>query len=101
MFFSMTLRNAAEVESYFVSAVRLQKYTTIENEDVLEKVEDKDQKNKEGVVWPWAGQIEFDKVTMRYRQSLDPCINNLSIKILPKMKIGIIGRTGAGKSSIF
>jgi len=42
MFFSITLRYAAEVESYFVSAVRLQKYTTIENEDVLEKVEDKD-----------------------------------------------------------
>lgn len=68
---------------------------------MLEKVEDKERKNLAGVAWPWAGEIEFDKVTMRYRKSLDPCINNLSIKVLPKMKIGIIGRTGAGKSSIF
>lgn len=67
MFFSITLRYAAEVESYFTSALRLQKYTTIENEDVLEKVEDKDRKSLAGVAWPWAGEIEFDKVTMRYR----------------------------------
>ena len=58
-------------------------------------------KNKEGVNWPWSGEIVFNNVTMRYRPGLDPAIRNLSVKIAPKMKIGIVGRTGAGKSSIF
>ena len=53
-----------------------------------------------GEKWPWAGEIEFDNVTMRYRKSLEPCVKNLSIKIRPGERIGIIGRTGAGKSSL-
>ena len=102
MFFSVTLRYQAEVESYFISANRLHRYTQLEIEDELDKPGDKDKKNSvTGEDWPWAGEIEFDKVIMRYRKSLDPCINNLSFKIMPKQKIGIIGRTGAGKSSIF
>ena len=39
-------------------------------------------------------------VTMRYRSGLEPSVKNLSITIEPKMKVGIVGRTGAGKSSI-
>jgi ATP-binding cassette, subfamily C (CFTR/MRP), member 1 len=46
------------------------------------------------------GEIEFKDVTMRYRKNLQPCISNLSFKVQPKMKVGIVGRTGAGKSSI-
>ena len=101
MFFSVTLRFAAEVESYFLSAPRLYKYTQIESEDKLEKPGDKDIKSPEGVAWPWAGEIVLDNVTMRYRPDLDPCIRNLSVIIKSKMKVGIVGRTGAGKSSIF
>ena len=37
---------------------------------------------------------------MRYRPDLPPALNDFSAKIQPKMKIGIVGRTGAGKSSI-
>ena len=98
MFFSFTLRYAAEIESYFISAERLQKYTTLESEDQLEKENDT-VKIKEG--WPCDGLIEFENVTMRYRPNLDPSIKGLTFKVEPRMKIGIVGRTGAGKSSIF
>jgi ABC-type multidrug transport system fused ATPase/permease subunit len=50
--------------------------------------------------WPAIGKLEFKNVTMRYRESLEPSIRNLSMVIQPKMKVGIVGRTGAGKSSI-
>ena len=46
------------------------------------------------------GQIEFRRVNMRYRDNLDFVLRDLSFKIQPGQKIGIFGRTGAGKSSI-
>jgi len=37
---------------------------------------------------------------MSYRPGMEPSINGLTVKIEPGMKVGIVGRTGAGKSSI-
>ena len=37
---------------------------------------------------------------MRYNQGLEPAMNDLSLEIQPGMKVGIVGRTGAGKSTI-
>ena len=50
--------------------------------------------------WPSKGAIELQNVTMRYRDGIEPSINNLSFKVEAGMKIGIVGRTGSGKSSI-
>ena len=50
--------------------------------------------------WPSRGEIEFCKVSLRYREDLDLTLHDLTFKILPGEKIGVVGRTGAGKSSI-
>ena len=72
-------------------------YTKLEIEDDLVKPTDAELK-KAG--WPTKGEIEFTNVTMTYREELPPAIKNLSFKVEAGMKIGIVGRTGSGKSSI-
>lgn len=49
--------------------------------------------------WPKRGLVEFDQVEMRYRKDLPPALRNLSFTVKPGEHIGIVGRTGAGKSS--
>ncbi|KAF9433627.1 hypothetical protein BGZ76_009199, partial [Entomortierella beljakovae] len=50
--------------------------------------------------WPDQGRIEFQNFSSRYREGMDLCIKNLTFEVLPCEKIGIVGRTGAGKSSL-
>ncbi|KAM9997771.1 hypothetical protein ACTFIY_007409 [Dictyostelium cf. discoideum] len=50
--------------------------------------------------WPINGSIKFDNLVMRYREGLDPVLKGITCEIKAKEKIGIVGRTGAGKSSI-
>ena len=50
--------------------------------------------------WPSAGAIEFKNVYMSYRADLPPVLRNLSFKIFGGAKVGVVGRTGAGKSSL-
>ncbi|KAJ2802497.1 ATP-binding cassette transporter yor1 [Coemansia helicoidea] len=44
--------------------------------------------------------IEFCDYTMRYREDLEPALNGINLTIQPGEKIGIVGRTGAGKSTL-
>ncbi len=44
--------------------------------------------------------LKFENVTMRYREGFKPVLKDLSFEAEPRAKIGIVGRTGAGKSSI-
>ena len=97
--FSFALRMICELETNMTSSQRIYKYTQLESEDLL--VKDTDSKMiKDGKLWPQYGQINFQNVTMRYREGLEPSIMNLNMNVQPKMKVGIVGRTGAGKSSI-
>ena len=50
--------------------------------------------------WPSAGAIEFNEIVLKYRPELPAVIKGLSMSIRPGEKVGIVGRTGAGKSSI-
>jgi hypothetical protein len=49
--------------------------------------------------WPSAGVVEFENVWMKYRPELSPSLLGLTFKTGPREKIGICGRTGAGKST--
>ena len=50
--------------------------------------------------WPLKGAVEFIDYTTRYRSDLEPVLKNLNFKIKAEEKVGIVGRTGAGKSSL-
>ncbi|KAI3958770.1 hypothetical protein MKX01_023446, partial [Papaver californicum] len=50
--------------------------------------------------WPSSGSIKFEDVVLRYRPELPPVLHGLSFTISPSEKVGIVGRTGAGKSSM-
>ncbi|CAO3629947.1 unnamed protein product [Cunninghamella echinulata] len=50
--------------------------------------------------WPQHGKIVFKNFSTRYRQGLPLCINDISFTINPCEKVGIVGRTGSGKSSL-
>ncbi|KAF2128447.1 hypothetical protein P153DRAFT_318274 [Dothidotthia symphoricarpi CBS 119687] len=50
--------------------------------------------------WPSQGSVEFIDYSTRYRPDFEPVLRNLNFKILPGEKVGIVGRTGAGKSSL-
>ncbi|BFZ12259.1 hypothetical protein BsWGS_15298 [Bradybaena similaris] len=51
--------------------------------------------------WPKEGVVEFDCVSLHYRDVQAPALNDVSFKTQAGEKIGIVGRTGAGKSSLF
>ena len=51
--------------------------------------------------WPHSGAITFENVSMQYRPHLPLALANFNLDVAPKEKLGIMGRTGSGKSSIF
>ena len=52
-------------------------------------------------LWPQNGSVSFCNVCLRYRPDLPYALNDVTFDIHPGEKIGIVGRTGAGKSSLF
>lgn len=54
---------------------------------------------KPPVPWPSAGAINIQNAVVRYRPDLPPVLNDLSMNVRAGEHIGIVGRTGAGKST--
>lgn len=50
--------------------------------------------------WPNEGKITFESYSTKYRAGLDPVLHSLSFTIRPGENVGVVGRTGAGKSSL-
>jgi len=50
--------------------------------------------------WPERGEVDFDNVVLRYRPTTEIVLNGLKFNVQPGEKVGVVGRTGAGKSTI-
>ncbi|KAG0083144.1 hypothetical protein BGZ92_011054 [Podila epicladia] len=86
----------AVVENNMSSAERLMYYAeNLDQEPPAEIPE-----SKPPGYWPEHGEIVFKNVSMRYRPELPLVLNNVSFEIQAGEKIGVVGRTGAGKSSL-
>jgi ATP-binding cassette subfamily C (CFTR/MRP) protein 1 len=83
------------IESHMNSVERIQQYTKIETERPAHIPQ-----NAPPASWPDQGYIKFDNVSYRYRPGLPLVLNEMTFLIKPGEKIGVVGRTGAGKSSI-
>ncbi|KAL0903582.1 hypothetical protein M5K25_027971 [Dendrobium thyrsiflorum] len=90
---SSFLTSFTETEKEMVSVERVLQYIDIPQEEQCGSV-------SPHLDWPSHGQIEFEHVTLRYKPSLPAALNNLSFKINAGLQVGVVGRTGAGKSSM-
>lgn len=89
-----TVRQLAEVENGMNSVERLRYYgTQLEEEAPVHTID-------VAPSWPDKGEIVFDNVEMRYRDGLPLVLKGLDMHVRGGERIGIVGRTGAGKSSI-
>lgn len=93
--FQWGMRQSAETENYMTSVERALEYSKLKPEAELESKPS----SKPSQTWPDLGQIEFNSVFLSYDND-KPVLKDLSFKIRPSEKIGIVGRTGAGKSTI-
>ena len=50
--------------------------------------------------WPQKGEIKFNNYSTKYREGLDLVLKKITLEVNPNEKVGIVGRTGAGKSSL-
>ncbi|KAJ1830981.1 hypothetical protein LPJ63_004590 [Coemansia sp. RSA 2711] len=82
-------------ENGLVKLERVTEYTDLPSEAPA-VIED----NRPSDSWPEQGTVEFKNYSTRYREGLDLVLKNISFKIQPRQKVGVVGRTGAGKSSL-
>uniref|UniRef100_A0AAQ5XD39 ATP-binding cassette, sub-family C (CFTR/MRP), member 12 n=1 Tax=Amphiprion ocellaris TaxID=80972 RepID=A0AAQ5XD39_AMPOC len=90
------VRQATEVEARFNSVERLQEYITGCKSEAPRHI--KDAQIPED--WPKSGVITFQDYKMRYRENTPIVLNGLDFFIQAGEKLGIVGRTGSGKSSL-
>ncbi|XP_065916533.1 ATP-binding cassette sub-family C member 4-like isoform X2 [Dysidea avara] len=95
--FQHCIRTSAEVENLMVSVERVMAYGKLESEAELETIpHDK----APPVEWPDKGVIELHNTKFKYATDYPYALKSISFRIESCEKIGIVGRTGAGKSSL-
>uniref|UniRef100_A0A2K6SMP8 ATP binding cassette subfamily C member 5 n=1 Tax=Saimiri boliviensis boliviensis TaxID=39432 RepID=A0A2K6SMP8_SAIBB len=94
--FQFTVRLASETEARFTSVERINHYIKTLSLEAPARIKNK----APSPDWPQEGEVTFENAEMRYRENLPLVLKKVSFTIKPKEKIGIVGRTGSGKSSL-
>ncbi|XP_042554225.1 multidrug resistance-associated protein 1 isoform X2 [Dipodomys spectabilis] len=89
------VRMSSEMETNIVAVERLKEYSETEKEAPWQIRETAPPSN-----WPQEGRVEFRDYCLRYRDDLDMVLKHINVTINGGEKVGIVGRTGAGKSSL-
>uniref|UniRef100_A0A673CJC1 ATP-binding cassette, sub-family C (CFTR/MRP), member 3 n=1 Tax=Sphaeramia orbicularis TaxID=375764 RepID=A0A673CJC1_9TELE len=89
------VRMTSDLENNIVAVERVKEYSETKTEAPWD-IEDK----KPHPDWPTMGNVEFHDYSVRYREGLDLVLKNINLSVKGGEKIGIVGRTGAGKSSM-
>ncbi|KAF7494109.1 Multidrug resistance-associated protein 4 [Sarcoptes scabiei] len=92
--FNWGVRQSTEVETYMTSVERIIEFGKLDKENI------DDCKTIPPDEWPTKGDVVFENVCLHYPGCDEPVLKNLTFSIKAGEKIGIVGRTGAGKSSI-
>ncbi|KAK8780150.1 hypothetical protein V5799_018514 [Amblyomma americanum] len=92
--FNNLVHFAAESEAAIVSSERVEEYSKVEGEAArfIEPAPPED--------WPQKGVISFVNYSARYREGLRLCLRDLNVEFDAAEKVAIVGRTGAGKSTL-
>ncbi|KAL7737810.1 hypothetical protein ACLKA6_006196 [Drosophila palustris] len=90
------MRQTAELENKMTSVERILEYAQTPSEPPLETAENVNLPAE----WPQAGHLRLEELHMRYSPEGVEILKGLTFETRPMEKIGIVGRTGAGKSSI-
>ena len=85
----------SNLENDMVGLERAIAYTKI-----IQERPDKMKNDDEIGLWPSEGSIRFENYSVQYRPETEIVLKNLNFEINPREKIGIVGRTGSGKSTI-
>lgn len=91
---SLTVQRMVVIETGIVSDERILEYIELEPEG------QPIQQHRVPAAWPTSGSVDIKDYSARYRPGLPLTLNHISASIRPGEKIGIVGRTGAGKSSL-
>uniref|UniRef100_A0A8C7QWV3 Multidrug resistance-associated protein 4 n=1 Tax=Oncorhynchus mykiss TaxID=8022 RepID=A0A8C7QWV3_ONCMY len=92
--FQWTIRQSAEMENMMTSVERVVEYSELESEAPWET------QKRPPPEWPSQGLITFDWVNFSYSSDGPVVLKDIKAMFRPKEKVGIVGRTGAGKSSL-
>nr|XP_036880742.1 multidrug resistance-associated protein 4 [Manis javanica] len=92
--FQWCVRQSTEVENMMISVERVSEYTELEKEAAWEY------EKRPPPAWPHEGVIVFDNVNFAYSLDGPLVLKHLTALIKSREKVGIVGRTGAGKSSL-
>ncbi|XP_037037473.1 multidrug resistance-associated protein 1-like isoform X2 [Bradysia coprophila] len=90
---SFLVSMTAEVETNIVAIERVNEYSNRQQEAPWKTV-------NVDPAWPKMGVVQFENFQVRYREGLDLVLKGINFSVKSQEKIGIVGRTGAGKSSL-